>query len=173
MKRVAVVYKSRYGSAKKYGQWLGAGLGADFFDLSQVGAGQLEAYDWVVFGGGLYAGTIKGLHRFLKLRSRNISIFTVGLYDPEIIDYEPIRKKNFSTRQLAEIRVFHLPGYCDYQQLSLPHKTMIFTMKKVLAKKPADELSAEERVLLASYGVETDLMDEKALEPMLDFLDKI
>ena len=106
----------------------------------------------------------------MKLRSQDFLIFTVGLYDPKIIDYEPIRKKNLNLQQLEEIKVFHLTGYCDYNRLSLPHKAMIYGMQKALSRKKIEELTNEEKVLVACYGIETHLMDAKLLQPILDYL---
>jgi len=33
MKNIAVIYKSKYGSTKKYAEWLGEDLQADVFEL--------------------------------------------------------------------------------------------------------------------------------------------
>lgn len=60
MNKTAVVFKSKYGSTKKYAQWIAEELSCDIFERKNVKSDDLEAYDTVIYGGGLYAGGVKG-----------------------------------------------------------------------------------------------------------------
>ena len=58
MSKIAIVYKSKYGSTKKYAQWIAQESSGDLFESSKVKAKKISEYDIIVFGGGLYAGGI-------------------------------------------------------------------------------------------------------------------
>ena len=57
MTKIAVIYKSKYGSTKQYAEWIAQALDAPLFEASSVNPAQLAEYDVVVYGGGLYAGS--------------------------------------------------------------------------------------------------------------------
>jgi len=59
--RTVVINKAKTGLAKKYAEWIAEELSADIFDVSNVSANILIAYDTVIYGGGLYAGGINGV----------------------------------------------------------------------------------------------------------------
>ena len=61
MKRIAVIFSSKYGATKKYATWISEELGADLFNKKRADPSQIKSYDLVVYGGGLYAGGISGL----------------------------------------------------------------------------------------------------------------
>jgi len=61
MKKIAVIFSSRHGSAQKYAAWISEELRADLFDKENVTPSQISDYDTVVYGGGLYAGSISGI----------------------------------------------------------------------------------------------------------------
>jgi len=50
-----VIYKSRYGSTKAYAKWIAEELGCEAVEAKTVKAEDLERYDTIVYGGGLYA----------------------------------------------------------------------------------------------------------------------
>ena len=79
MKRIAVVFDSKYGSTKKYATWISEALGADLFDRKNATLPKIRSYDVVVYGGGLYAGGISGVKLVTKNPPKNLVVFTVGL----------------------------------------------------------------------------------------------
>lgn len=64
-----VVYASHYGSTEKYARWIAQELKADLYRADQLKAGDLDKYDTVIFGGGLYAGQLNGLGALKKTLS--------------------------------------------------------------------------------------------------------
>ncbi len=87
MKKTVVIYKSSYGSTKKYAEWIAQELKCDLFDTNKVKDDMLVDYDIIIFGGGLYASGINGIalikSSFSSLRDKDVIVFTVGLADPE------------------------------------------------------------------------------------------
>lgn len=58
--KTLVVYRSHYGSTRRYAQWLAQALDADAAEERQADARLVQNYECVIFGGGLYAGSIAG-----------------------------------------------------------------------------------------------------------------
>ena len=61
LSKTVVLYKTRYGSSKKYAEWIAEELHGDLFDIEDVDPERLKDYDCIVFGGSLYATGISGL----------------------------------------------------------------------------------------------------------------
>ena len=139
-------------------------------------------YECVIFGGGLYAGSIAGAARMAKLygalQGKRLAMFTVGLSDPS--DPENVKKimqdaaRAFTPEMLENICFFHLRGGMDYRNMRPVHKAMrpvhkamMAMLKKMLLKKPESERSAEEKELLAAYDRQVDFTDRAALAPLI------
>ena len=61
MKKALVVYKSAYGSTKKYAEWIADELKCDILEKDKCKKEQLKDYDIIIYGGGLYAGKVNGI----------------------------------------------------------------------------------------------------------------
>lgn len=174
----AIIYQSRYGSTKRYAQWLANALKCDVFDQKSIKIGQLNRYDTLIYGGGLYAGGVSGLSFITKnfdaLKCKNIVLFTCGLADPT--DEGNIKGINASldkllTPQMQEhIKVFHLRGGMDYSKLSPVHKAMMAMLKTMTAKKDPETLRQEDREMLETYGKAVDFTDETAIAPLVQYI---
>jgi len=176
MNNIAIVYKSKYGSTKRYAQWIAEEARADFFEYSEIEANKLMEYDTIIYGGGLYASGIAGISTITKnfeiLKDKKIIVFTVGLSstDKEEVFF-PIIEKNFSKEMRDNINFFHLRGGIDYKKLGVIHKSMMTILKIVISKKSPDELSDDDKELLATYGGKVDFTDKNTISPLLLFLE--
>lgn len=148
MNETVVIYKSRYGSTKKYAQWISESLNADIFESNKIRSNELGKYKTIIYGGGLYASGITGFSlirkNFNKLKDKNLILFTVGLANP--IDKEqfaPILEKNLSEEMKSKITVFHFRGAIDYKKLSFIHKSMMAMLKKSVERIDEDKRDAE------------------------------
>ena len=61
-----VIYKTKYGSTKEYGEWIAEDLGCSAVDAKSVKVSDLLAYDTIIYGGGLYAEIINGITLITK-----------------------------------------------------------------------------------------------------------
>lgn len=178
MGKTAVIYKSKYGSTKKYAEWVKDELNGDLFEASEVKIDNLSSYDTIIFGGGLYASGINGVSlitkNFQAIKNKNIIVFTVGLAPTEDKElFKPIIEKNFSKEIIERIHFFHLRGGIDYKKLSLIHKPMMAMVKNMVAKKKEEELSEDERLFLATYGKQVDFTDVKTIEPLVSYVKSV
>ena len=99
MSKGIILYQSKYGSAKKYAQWLEQEIGYVLMETKKAELHQLSDFDVIVLGGGVYASGIAGL-QFLKknigrLSGKKIAVFAVGAspYDGKAI--QQIRDKDY------------------------------------------------------------------------------
>lgn len=66
MSGTIVVYKSKYGSTKKYAEWIADTLGTELSDASKINIESLKKFDTIIYGGGLYASGIIGINLITK-----------------------------------------------------------------------------------------------------------
>ncbi len=171
MKTTAVVYKSGYGSTKRYAEWVAAELDADLFDVSAVTPAKMLSYNTIIYGGGLYASGINGISFLTKnfevFQSKNIIVFTVGLAATEDKTiFIPIINKNFTAEMQKKIYIFHFRGGIDYKKLGLIHKTMMSMLKATVERKPEEKLTADDRLMLKTFGDQVDFSDRSSIAPL-------
>lgn len=172
MENTIVIYKSKYGSTKKYAQWIAEELECDLFESTQIKKGKLKDYRTIIFGGGLYASGINGIklitENYDEIKDKNILLFTVGLsstQDKSI--FKPILEKNLTKEMQENINVFHLRGGIDYKKLGLLHKIMMFMLKQRVLKKNIKERTLDDEGILKTYGKKVDFTDKKSIEPII------
>ena len=170
MSKIAVIYKSKYGTTKQYAEWIAEALNAPLFENAGIKSSQLNDYDVVVYGGGLYASDIDGVNLVTDNFCKTLVLFTVGLADPQDTDYTPILEKTFNTEQLSKMRVFHLRGGIDYKKLSLPHKGMMALAKKAAEKIAPDQRKSDDIGIIETYGKEVDFTDKATIEPLVAYV---
>ena len=175
MSNTVVVYESKYGSTKKYAQWIAEEIKADLFEKSKMDIPKLKEYDTIVYGGGLYASGIAGVSiivkNYEKIKDKRIVVFTVGLASTDREEvFIPIIEKNFSKEMRENIKFFHLRGGIDYKKLGLVHKSMMAMLKTMISRKDVNELSDDDKELLDTYGKRVDFIDKNTIAPLVLFL---
>lgn len=172
MYNIAVIYKTQYGTTKKYAKWIAEALEATLFEVSEIKPTQLMSFDVVIYGGGLYAGGIDGVKLVAKNPCKNLVVFTVGLADINVTDFSDILKNNFSPELLSKTKIFHLRGGMDYSKLGLIHKGMMAVVKKQATKKDKSELTSDDKMVLETYGKQVDFVDKNAIAPIVAFVEE-
>ena len=170
MSKVAVIYKSHYGTTRRYAKWISEELGAELFEEPGVRPEQLMEYDIIVYGGGLYAGGVAGSKLVAKNPCKSLVVFTVGLANPELTDFSEILSKNFTPEQQEQIKVFHLRGGIDYGKLSTVHRVMMAAMKKLTEKAPVAERTDDDHLLLETYGTKIDFTDKESITALVEYV---
>ena len=172
MKNLLLAYASKYGSTQAYAQWIGEQLGCAPRPAKTVRSADLAACDGVIFGGGIYAGGIRGVELITRnaaaLADKPIWVFTVGLADPaDTQQFQPLLEKRFSPAQRERIDFFHLRGGMDYAKLSWAHRMMMGMMVRMVKSKPEGELTEQDRQLIATYGGKIDFVDPCTAGPLV------
>ena len=125
--------------------------------------------------GALFAGSVLGLKKFAAtVTSQELIVITVGLVDQQ--DGENIRyirnniKSQIPAHLYNEDKIFHLRGAIDYSTMGMKHKLMMKFMHSRLSKMPEEELNAESKIILETYGKKVDYVDFNTLQPIVSIL---
>lgn len=178
MKKVLVLYGSKYGFTKQYAEWISKELNGDLKDVKKASSAEADDYDVIVLGGGLYAGGVKGIsfliNNYEKYKDKKWVVFTCGLGDPEnnenILNIRENLYKKFSADMRDKVKLFHLRGGIDYQQLTFIHKLAMSMLKKITEKKKPEELTDENREFLDTYGKKCNFIKKESIVPIIDFI---
>ena len=168
--KTVVIYKSRYGSTKKYAEWIAEAVDADLFEKGKINAEDLQKYDTIVFGGNVHAGRISGkefiVDNFAKIADKNIIIFYVGssiVNDKAIVHF----KSHFAENIRDRIKLFGLRGAFNSKKLGFIDTLMMFVFKSILKSKKPEKLTEDERGLLFSCENPTDFIDKNSIAPIV------
>ena len=176
--KTIVVYASKYGSTETYARWIAEALHADLYAVKALSSETLSRYDCILYGGGLYAGGVKGLSTFLKkyasILPKTFILFTCGIADPnDPANVQHIRnslKKIFPPDLEAQTAFFPLRGRLNYRKLSVMHRAMMAMLQPMLAKKDPATLRVEDQQLLDTYGNDVNFIDRSTIQPILSFV---
>lgn len=176
MEKAAVIYKTKYGTTKKYAEWISEELGADLYEFDEVNTQILMEYDTILYGGGMYAGGVLGFSSFARksyesIKDKNIILFGVGASLNKKNAVEAIQKNNMTEEMYWKIKPFFLRGGLDYKRMKKRDKLAMFIMKKIIqAKKLTDEDSLG---ILGTYGKTVDFTDKKSIEPIIEYVNAV
>ncbi len=170
-----VIYKSHYGFTERYARWIAEELSAELLQADKVKPADLQKYDAIIYGGGLYAGGVSGIalitKNFESLRHKSLYLFTVGAADvTDAANIANIRSglaKVLSPQMQEKIKTFHLRGGMCYSKMSFIHKLMMGMMRKMLQKKQQSALRSDEKAILDTYGQDVDLTNRQAISPLV------
>lgn len=169
--KTAIIYKSHYGSTETYAKWLAEDLDADLLQANRVKPADLQKYETIVYGGGLYAGGVHGINLMAKnfetIKDKTFYLFTVGFSD--MTSEENIKairsnlKQKLPPAMWEKMHIYHLRGGMFYSKMSFLHRMMMKMMINMLRKKPDSELRSDEKDMLKSVNQDTDFTDRAAI----------
>ena len=175
MSRGIILYQSKYGSTKKYAEWLVEETGYDCVEAKNAKVADLKNYDVIIFGGGVYASGIAGL-QFLKknigqLADKKIAVFAVGAspYDEKAI--MQIRDMHFKDA-LHNIPLFYCRGAWDEEKMKFADRTLCKMLQKAVAKQNSDEYDPWQKALLCAVGKKCDWTDKNYLETLIKYINE-
>ena len=106
-----VVYQSKYGAAKTYAEWIAQELSCQAVEAKKIRIGDLQDYDTIIYGGGLYAEAIAGVTLITKhldqLAGKKLIVYTTGLTPLDCREYydKLVAENNFKGDSLSKIKV--------------------------------------------------------------------
>ena len=171
-----VVYKTKYGSTKQYAEWIGEELGCRVAQAKDITAEELESYDTIIYGGGLYAEVINGVSLITKnidkLKDKKIAVYTTGITPIDCREYydKLVVEKNFKMGVPGNVQIFNFTGKMIIDELTLVHKTALKTLKKIMtAKKEPTEM---EKLLVELCDADGDFSDRSQISDLIDYVGK-
>ncbi len=172
--KTIVVYKSKYGSAKTYANWIANELSCEAVDEKNISAKDLAQYDAIVYGGGLYAEIIGGLFLITKnidlLKDKKIAVYSTGITPLSCRDYydKMVIEKNFKNGVPENVKVFNFMGKMIMDELSVVHRTALKTLKKIMSSK--ENPTEMEKMLIDLCDADGDFMDKESIKDLIDYI---
>ncbi len=172
--RTIVIYKTKYGSAKTYAQWIGEELSCKVSDAADITVPELEPYDNIIYGGGLYAEVINGVSLITKnmdqLKNKKIAIYTTGITPIECREYydKLVVEKNFKNGLPEEIKLFNFTGKMVIEELSVVHRTALKSLKKIMLSKKNP--TPMEKLLVELCDADGDFCDRNQIGDLIDYI---
>jgi menaquinone-dependent protoporphyrinogen IX oxidase len=173
MHKTLVLYASNYGSTQQYAEWIADRLNAEIYSVSTIKSLDLNTYDTIIFGGGLYAVGILGI-KSLKpyvnlLKDKTVIVFAVGLSHESDTVMNHIKTNNLDKYKIPYTQFFYLRGAFDYDKLSIKHKIMMRALVSKVKKKDG-KLNAEEQGILDCMTTPIDALSIEQITPVLKAL---
>lgn len=171
-----IIYGSQYGTAKAYATKLSEIT--EIPCISYENIKDIKDYEQIIyFGGGVYAGGVKGLkNTFRLLKNSNIKtiLVTVGLADVNNKENTNNIKASLEKQLEKDIYknslIFHLRGGIDYSKLNFKHKTMMKMLYHSLKNKPIESLTQEDKALIETYNTKVDFVDYDSLKQIVEVI---
>lgn len=168
-----ILYRSKYGSAKKYAGWLAEALGCPAYDVKSFRPQLLQDVDTVVFGGGIYASGIAGIVFLRKneplLSQKRLAVFAVGASPYDEQAFAAVRSKNMKGF-LERVPCFYLRGAFDEGVLKPADRFLIGLLKRAVLKKDPAQYEPWQKALAETIGRKGDWTAKENLRPLLDLL---
>ncbi len=169
-----VIYKTKYGSAKTYAQWIANELSCIAVDAKTLKPQDLEEYDVIIYGGGLYAEVINGITLITKniqnLSDKKIVIFTLGITPVDCRNYYDnyVIEKNFPKGVPENVKIYNFPGKMVLKKLSPVHLAALKGLKKLMQnKKNPTEM---EKMLIELCDADGDFCDKSLITSLVDYV---
>ena len=171
-----IIYKSKYGSSKKYAEWLSEKTGYKYIEISKVKTDNLKNYDTIILGSGIYMSKLS-INKFVEnnfdfLKIKNTFVFGVGLCPYEDANIQTIKNNSFNHIS------FNLPfvycrGSINIDSMKFLDKILCKMLKKAVLNKPASDRNLLESTIAETKEGDNDWTDKNFLNPILESLDLI
>ncbi|MEG0005897.1 MAG: flavodoxin domain-containing protein [Clostridium sp.] len=173
--KVVVLYSSKYGGSKKYAELISKKLNSYIFDINNFDKSVLMKAETIIFGAGVYAGSVNNIKMFGELayliQGKRFIVFTCGLTDRDdnsgitLID----NNLNKALKEL-EFKYYYYMGKIDYAKLNFIDKIIMKVLVKSLSKKSENDLTKHDKLILSTYGQVLDLINEDSIEDLIKYV---
>ena len=168
-----IIYGSCYGSTKQYAEVLSKRTNIEAISFKNVK--EINAYNTIIYLGGLYAGGVLGMTKTIKklrdFSNKKIIIVTVGLSDPtDEVNKNNIRnniKRQLKKEVFEKAKIFHLRGGIDYSKLNFGHKTMLRLLYNSIKNLPEEKQTAEDKAMIETYNKKVNFIDFSSLDDII------
>ncbi len=166
--KTIVVYNSKTGFTRKYGEWIAQELGCKAMPLKQAAYSDCDV---IIYGGWLMAGKIAGFDKIKAnslIRAKKLIVFATGMTgmaDTKAI--EKIKNDNLTASEQKDIPFFYFEGGINYETMGFLSKSMLKMMCKSLAKK--QNRTEDETNMMKALASSTDHSDRAYISPLIDY----
>lgn len=166
-----ILYKSKYGATRKYALWLSEETGFDVREIGKISVADVQEYELIILGGGIYASGIAGLDflrkNLKKLEGKKLIVFCDGASPYEEKAFEEIRERNMKG-ELKDIPLYYCRGAWNMDAMSFADRTLCRMLRKAVAKKDPADYELWESALMAAGEAGEDWTDKAYLNPIIE-----
>lgn len=170
--KIAVIYKSKYGSTKRYAGWIALKLDADLYEVSDIRGKDLKDYDTIIYGGPLYIGKIKGIkfliNNYESIKDKQVFVFMVGMKCFDETYIKSTLENNIPKEILNKINSFSFKGKMNYKELTFKDKILINGLKLSILNKKQSDISYDDKIILEIMDKPIDYIDKKSIDILLN-----
>jgi flavodoxin len=169
--KTAVVYRSKHGSAGQYARWIAEDTGADIYNERKIRPKDLDSYDIIIFGGGIYTGGIKGIDFVRKnvrrrFRDKIVIVYAVGISIDDAANRQQAYELNFEKMKEKPV-CFFFPGAFRPEEIKGLDKKLIGLTKSMIAKGVGGDFG---NTLLGYFRNGCDLLDRERIRPLVELV---
>ncbi|MCL2380513.1 MAG: flavodoxin domain-containing protein [Treponema sp.] len=177
MKKILVMYYSENGTTKKYAEWLAGELKGALYEINDVKSDMLSNYDVLILGSPILAGAIKGLSILSKnyslIKGKKLIFYACGIEDMsnEMVTNR-IRgyvEKAVPKELFQKLKIFFLRGGFNHYKLSLKYRVLFWIAKKKIDKKPVENLTVDDNLVIETYGKNLDFTNKENIKPIVEY----
>lgn len=159
-----IIYKSNYGTARQYAEWISQETGFSSVDIKKVRINDIKSADTVIFGSPVIAGQLI-IGKWIKkrwdlLKQKKVVLYSTSGGHPSDPQFEKNFKTAFDSEMSGNIRYFPLGGRMVFAELSGLHK---FFMNLGMKMQKDPEIRNE-------MGKDKDHVSRTWLEPLLEYV---
>ncbi|NLO48531.1 MAG: flavodoxin [Clostridiales bacterium] len=166
-----IIYSSKYGSTKRYADWLAEETGFDCIETKKAKIEDVKQYDTVILGGGIYASGIAGFSFLRKnisqLQEKKLIIFCCGASPYDETAFQQIVAHNLKD-SLAGLPCFYCRGAWDMERMSFADRNLCKLLQKTVAKKKPEDYEIWEKALMEAGNQKCDWTNKSYIEPILE-----
>lgn len=170
-----VLYRSKYGATKKYAEWIAEETGYDIKDITKTSKKDIENYDVLILGSGVYAMGISCLSFLRKnpdlIKNKKIYVFCDGASPYSEEAFEAVKSHNMKD-DLKDIPMYYFRGGWDMDSMSFMDRSLCKMLQKAVAKKNPSDYEIWEQALVEAGTDKCDWTDKSYIQPLLEDLNK-
>jgi menaquinone-dependent protoporphyrinogen IX oxidase len=170
MENVVVVYKSRTGFTDGYAHWIAEELGCEIYPLENVNLVNFSPFDMVIFGGGVRAGKIDGIHFIKKaLKScpeKQLVVFATGAAPQEDTEAaKRVQQGNIPAN--VEIPFFYFQSGINYERMKGVDKLIMSVVRMIMRGMKEKEGSDQ---MVQAMKNSYDYSSRGYIEPLISYV---
>lgn len=174
MKRGIILYRSKYGAAKRYANWLAQATGFDCVEIGKADIDAVRQVPAVILCGGIYAGGIGGIGwiqaHWQALQGCKLAVFAVGASPWDADALRELRARNLKP-PMEKIPCFYGRGAWDESVMGLRDRVLVKLLKKMTAKQDPAGYEPWQAALMSAGAGLADWTDRAYLRPLLDAIE--
>lgn len=170
--KTVVVYRSKSGYTKTYAEWIAEELQCDLRTGDNTTIDDLDQYDVIIYGGGLYAVGINGIslikNNLDKLHNKKLIVWATGSSPGREEELKEVWAYNFTPEQMKHIKTFYLRGGFDYKKLNTGDKVLM-RMLQVRLKLIKDK-TEDQQGMLKAYDIPEYHCNKEHMKPLIEYV---